>query len=985
MASLMVSRHSSSDAFGGDGDKRLHIIIRKKRKRQHGQGRNAWLFCYYMAVLQTTAMAPTMVTCEKSSMESTTGTTTTTTTPKNPFAHHPLTPVFWTETAAYFDDTTGDDGDDDDDDDSSVEDEFYESSSTWVPLEYATPFRPPEEAKKPTPINSKSKATKLQQRPIADDLHSQPLKTLEKLRQMLDDTDYMTARPDDPPCETDWPTSSASITNLGMHDDEERQQQPTTKPESSSASAAATTTTESQHQQQQHQRLWTSADRSKYKQQQKRLRQQNPPSSDDELSDIDDGLGYSLPNLPVYFSDAEGESDGEQEHQQQQQQHPPNQTTGVPPPPPPMSWHSQQQQQHYQTPPQQPPEHQGNVPLPSLQQHGGGPLRPPEQYPNPYHLLPYLHGIHNQQQVQQQYPNQQQQQPYPSAGQSQPMNTYQQYPQYPPPYFGPYNTGMQQPQHQQPHHQQQLQHQHPQHHHQQQLSHQQQLNLYAQQFAAWAAATGYAPPAPYGPAQPQSFVQPLPFGGGKTSTSGSPIYRQKAKQPPPPNQKIQQRQQQQQEQPEAPHAATTNEAMATASTITPTTLTSTTDVTAEVQPQLLQHFVPEKKTSTINFDSLQKLGLMAITATVACYASVSPRDLPSFDYNRLFYKIVRIVSLTLIAPMMSFLLVMDAAENDWNDIIQSFYASFSMGYILVFALEIVSTTLVRLFVFLIWEQDIFAQLLPRIPLVVLPWVLREHKYRPKRITLLAADFLTSCVAAPVLEEYIKLKLLQWTTRLPRNYLWTKKPMPSNKRKTVRKREKVVPELGNKEVTNINKYMAQMLAVSIGLKLADAGRRVLMYTKDHHADKSFYAIFRGLYPIQELCGTMTALGLAKRDVLGAEISTWWILLPAVVVHGMANFRGMKPIFKWNSATPWSEMQLYPWSTGIQATTMSQFTSKAFPKVMWLVIMFRALGYCVKNYYYTNRQAEKRTTTYAGNPCAIDAALASSDYLKKTHGK
>ena len=161
----------------------------------------------------------------------------------------------------------------------------------------------------------------------------------------------------------------------------------------------------------------------------------------------------------------------------------------------------------------------------------------------------------------------------------------------------------------------------------------------------------------------------------------------------------------------------------------------------------------------------------------------------------------------------------------------------------------------------------------------------------------------------------------------------------------------------------SKYVAQMLAVSIGLKLADAGRRVLMYTKDSHADKSFYAICRGFFPIQELCGTMTALGLSKRDVLGAEMSTWWMLLPAVVVHGMANFRGMKPIFKWNSATPWSEMQLYPWSTGIQATTLPQLAIKAFPKVMWLVILLRALGYCVKNYYYINRQAQKRTTTYA----------------------
>ena len=199
-----------------------------------------------------------------------------------------------------------------------------------------------------------------------------------------------------------------------------------------------------------------------------------------------------------------------------------------------------------------------------------------------------------------------------------------------------------------------------------------------------------------------------------------------------------------------------------------------------------------------------------------------------------------------------------------------------------------------------------------------------------------------------------------------------------------KREKIPRGPGEKEVTNVNKYVTQMLAVSIGLKLADSGRRVLMYTKPQHANKSFYAICRGIFPIQELCGVMTALRLAKRDILGAEMSTWWILAPAVIVHGMANFRGMKPIFKWNSATPWSEMQLFPWSAA-DASTLPQLVSKGFSKLMWLIILMRVLGYCAKNYYYTNRQAQKRTTTYAGNPCAVDAALASSDLLKKAQGK
>lgn len=84
----------------------------------------------------------------------------------------------------------------------------------------------------------------------------------------------------------------------------------------------------------------------------------------------------------------------------------------------------------------------------------------------------------------------------------------------------------------------------------------------------------------------------------------------------------------------------------------------------------------------------------------------------------------------------------------------------------------------------------------------------------------------------------------------------------------------------------------MLAASLGLKLADAGRRIFLYTKPGDENKGFYAVCRGVFPIQELCGTMTALALAKRDLLGVDMPLWKVLAPAVVIHGMANFRGMK---------------------------------------------------------------------------------------------
>jgi hypothetical protein len=132
----------------------------------------------------------------------------------------------------------------------------------------------------------------------------------------------------------------------------------------------------------------------------------------------------------------------------------------------------------------------------------------------------------------------------------------------------------------------------------------------------------------------------------------------------------------------------------------------------------------------------------------------------------MFYENLRLVSLALIAPSIQLLSVVDARENDINGLVNTFFVSFTLGYVLTFVAEIIATTLVRLAVFHFLEPKIFS-LAPIIPVPVLPWVLRDIQYRPKRITLFAVDFATSCVACPVIEEYIKLMLLRWTATLPR--------------------------------------------------------------------------------------------------------------------------------------------------------------------------------------------------------------------------
>jgi hypothetical protein len=49
------------------------------------------------------------------------------------------------------------------------------------------------------------------------------------------------------------------------------------------------------------------------------------------------------------------------------------------------------------------------------------------------------------------------------------------------------------------------------------------------------------------------------------------------------------------------------------------------------------------------------------------------------------------------------------------------------------------------------------------------------------------------------------------------------------------------------------------------------------------------------------------------MLGSNIFFFKLVLPAAFLHGMANFRGMKPLFKSYSLAPWIEMQLQTWTT------------------------------------------------------------------------
>ena len=130
------------------------------------------------------------------------------------------------------------------------------------------------------------------------------------------------------------------------------------------------------------------------------------------------------------------------------------------------------------------------------------------------------------------------------------------------------------------------------------------------------------------------------------------------------------------------------------------------------------------------------------------------------------------------------------------------------------------------------------------------------------------------------------------THWNRNFKHNKKLYQKGKRRKKQNTLQPVRATDAPQVSNINCYVTQMLAASLGLKLFDITRRILMYTKETDDYKHIYAIIRGTFPIHELCGTMTILLLARRDVLGVNLPMWKILGPAVFIHAMANFRGMK---------------------------------------------------------------------------------------------
>ena len=139
------------------------------------------------------------------------------------------------------------------------------------------------------------------------------------------------------------------------------------------------------------------------------------------------------------------------------------------------------------------------------------------------------------------------------------------------------------------------------------------------------------------------------------------------------------------------------------------------------------------------------------------------------------------------------------------------------------------------------EPDVFA-IRPKIPSIFLPWRLSEHHYHPRLSTLSAMSLLDTCVLSPVAEEYGKLLLLR---------MFVRKQAKAQKPKTL---ENVPSKAGNILLVNsdsaerpVRQYVVMMTAVTLGMKVADNLRRVLLYARADQRHKSFFAMARSFFP------------------------------------------------------------------------------------------------------------------------------------------
>jgi len=493
---------------------------------------------------------------------------------------------------------------------------------------------------------------------------SQPLRTLKKLQAMLDETDYVTESANLTRLQTaeDSSTDRGDIDSISIQPPMNQQADGAIvwEEEKEKASSAS---------------LWTSKDRSKYKRQQQLQNEKRiaPQESEDGTEDAtDDGLGYTLPTLPIYLSDGEISTEDEDTQEERQDGHSINTTTPTTfptqqhqlrndsstqsphltynsPTPPvhtssqPFTVDSTSQQTQYSSPPtapfapypwnyfyppmysnMNPPPYSVPTPLPPYPTSATQPQSswtsayPPYPYPQPPPNYPnYIPPAQHSQSYPSQYPSQLQQQ-------------QQQEPRYPMDDFNPTNTNSQPS--------------HPMYRAKSfvanSIPRQQQQQTYSQ--------------TPYFIPNPSSVLAK-----NTNVISTSPPVNPSTM----PVENIVEVSSQQ----DSSSLSSSSPRLVPSSTI----VSSSSSSSSYSSPQM---FSAQSASTIISLDSVQKIFIVLGTVAIFCYCAVSPRTLDTLAYNIEFQKNIQRVGLAWIPPFLLILLgIVNREENNINSMVGAFF------------------------------------------------------------------------------------------------------------------------------------------------------------------------------------------------------------------------------------------------------------------------------------------------------------------------
>ena len=129
----------------------------------------------------------------------------------------------------------------------------------------------------------------------------------------------------------------------------------------------------------------------------------------------------------------------------------------------------------------------------------------------------------------------------------------------------------------------------------------------------------------------------------------------------------------------------------------------------------------------------------------------------------------------------------------------------------------------------------------------MPWKLSENHFFPKHVTLVLFSVLDSCFFSPIVEESFKLIILKTLLRKKMKITDLKKPAVLPIGNVTENVPQALDNVGSSEERPLKAYMVVMISVSIGMKVADNVRRIVLYSHTNQKHRMFFAIARSFFP------------------------------------------------------------------------------------------------------------------------------------------